>query len=182
MASPGTHSRLIAATLALAIWALVLPAGYAADTRSIERAKAFLNPESRGRDVLGYLHMGADFLAYDYLRTTGVNDGRGAPLEGHFALFYRFKWKTTSDGYTDLAFLCNSAGNVYKVSVMDTDAILPPFFTANVTINVLGNALISMFNEKLTPDDRRQLRALVNDADAKGLLEFSLRVQQAFGR
>jgi len=54
-----------------------------------------------------------------------------------------------------------------------------PFATANVSIKIVGAALVEALKDNLSDEDRRLLRKLVDDANAQGLLELGLRIQQA---
>lgn len=160
--------------LALALMAALAPAIQAADysQQAINNADSFLRTPERGRDILSYIHFGADYHGHRYLRTLAVEGS-----SDDFALVYRFKWE--DDGVTDAAFLCNRYGVVYEVRIVYTNAILSqPFLLANASIKVLGHTLINLYRDKLSDEDQRQLHKLVNDADAKGLLEWSLRLQQ----
>jgi len=133
--------------LLLALMAAFVTAGQAADfsRQALERADSFLKTEERGRDVLSYIHFGADYRGHQYLKTLTVNGS-----DSDFALVYRFNW--ADDGVTDAAFLCNSYGSVYAVQVMYTNAVLNrPFFLANASIAVLGHGLIQAFGGRSSP-------------------------------
>jgi hypothetical protein len=175
-------ARTRVASLAIALLAALAPYVRAGEEsqQAVNDAHRFLAPAARGREVLSYVHFGARYDGHQYLRTVPVNDGNGRRVYGHFALVYRFRWE--GDGITDLGYLCDSRGRVYGVQVMYTNAILSqPFFLANTAIKSLGNLLIDAFEEKMNTDERRLVRGLVDDADAKGLLEWSLKFQQTFG-
>lgn len=88
----------------------------------------------------------------------------------------------TDDGTTDIAFAFDGDGNFYGLKVIYTNAEWnQPFFMANVSIRVLGNLIISNYRDNMTEEDRKLVQKLVNDADAKSLLELSLRIEQALG-
>jgi hypothetical protein len=139
-----------------------------------DKAHRFLFTKERGEEILTYLHFGADYVGYHYI---------GYKPEGDdFALVYRFDWKTTDPGSTDVAFHCDGDGNVYQVSIEHTDAVLnQPFLFANLSIKVLGQLLIENNKQNMTEDDLRLARQIVEKADAKRLLELSLRLEQALG-
>jgi hypothetical protein len=163
--------RVWALPLALSLTALLAPCLPAADYTqpALDRAHSFLRTEARGREVLSFVHSGADYHGHKYVETI--------PLDYGFALVYRFWWE--DDGVTDVAFLCDPRGNLSRVQIMSTNAFLSqPFLVANASIAVLGHSLIELYKDKLSDDDRRQLHDLVNKADAKGLLEFRLRLEQ----
>jgi hypothetical protein len=158
--------------LTITLWPCLQAAEYSQE--ALNRADSFLRTQQRGRDILSYVHFGADYHGHRYLKTLAVSGSAS-----DFALVYRFNWE--DDGVTDVAFLCDRGGSVYQVQIVETNAVLSrPFFLANASISVLGNGLIEYYKDKLSEEDRRQLHKLVNDADAKGLLEWSLRLQQVF--
>jgi len=143
-----------------------------ASQQAVNRADALLRTEERGKEILSYVHFGAAYRGHRYVRTLAVDDGTGA-----FALVYRFQWE--ADGVTDLAFLCDSGGNVYRVRVEATNAeATPPFLWANVSIAAFGHGLIELYKDRISENDREQLHDLVRKADARGLLELSLRLRQ----
>jgi hypothetical protein len=169
--------RTAGSLLMFSLVATLIPSGHAADfgQTAVNRAGAFLGAPDRGKEVLAFVHFGADYHGHKYVETRNVNDGRGA-----FALVYRFWWE--DDGVTDIAFLADSTGYVYRVQIMYTNAIFSqPFLVANASISILGNSLIELYKDKLSDEDRRQFHDLVNRADAKGLLEFRLKLEQVFG-
>lgn len=166
--------RFATSLFVVASLAATVPAAPAADQQAVNRADSFLRTTESGTNVLNFLHMGAAYHGHRYQKTLSVNDGRG-----DFALVYRFFWE--DDGITDLAFLCEPNGFVYKVQVVYTNAVWSqPFLSANVSISVLGHSLIEAYKDKLSDDDQRRLHELVNKADAKELLELSLAWNQVF--
>ena len=170
------------AALGIGLIAALAPCAQAAEESqtAVTDAHRFLATAERGREVLGYVHFGARYDGHTYLKTVFVNDGNGRRIDGHFALVYRFRWE--GDGITDVGYLCDSRGRVYAVQVMYTNAVLSqPFFLANAAIKGLGNLFIGAFEDKMNRDERRLVQGLVDDADAKGLLEWSLRFEQALG-
>lgn len=163
--------RVWALPFALSLIAALPPCLQAADytQQALDKAHAFLKTEARGREVLSFVHSGADYHGHKYVETIPVDYG--------FALVYRFWWE--NDGITDVAFVCDPGGNLSRVQIMSTNAFLSqPFLVANASIAVLGHSLIELYKDKLSDEDRRQLHDLVNKADAKGLLEFRLRLEQ----
>jgi hypothetical protein len=163
-----------------ALFATPARAGDESEQKAVDRAHDFLKSRKRGVDVLSYVHMGAKYGGHIYKETRTVKDGQGNPVKGHFGLVYTFKWE--DDGVTDLAFLCDDAGNVYKLQILSTNAVLnQPFSLSNGAIKVLGNLLIEAYKGQMNEAQKKQLEKLVADADAKALLEWSLKFQQAFG-
>ena len=100
---------------------------------------------------------------------------------GDFALVYRFNWE--NDGITDLAFWCDSRGYVYQVQVTYTNAFLSqPFALANASINIVGNLLLEAFRGQMSQDEIQRATQMINNPNARGLLELALRLQQNLGR
>jgi hypothetical protein len=151
------------------------------DQRAVDRAHGFLKGAARGRHILGYMHAGTKYAGHKYTEMKYVTDGDGKRIPGQFALVYAFDWN--DDGTTDVAFLCDRRGNVYEVKVLETNAVInQPFALADATIQILGNVLIEAFGDKMTAEEKKQVQKAVDDSDAKGLLEASLKFQQTFAR
>jgi len=185
--TPGNRAALCLAKrgpqlLLMALLALCVMANsalYAANvsTNAMNRARAFLETTSRGSEVLGYVHLGATYQGHQYVDTRGVVDAGGREIPGRFALVYRFSWD--KDGSSDVGFLCDSNGRVYGVRIVSSNAILQqPFFFANKTIQVLGNLVISALKDNMSEEETNAVQQFVNEADAKGLLELVLRLEQ----
>lgn len=174
-------SLLLTVAAAIPVLAPPAPAQTTDVPRAIVAADRFLRTEARGKETLSYLHFGADYHGHEYQRTVAVVDGNDREIPGKFALVYRFYWE--KDGITDLAFLCDEAGYVYKVQVMYTNAVLSqPFMLADATIQLLGNALIAANRDKMSPFERKVVQKIVDSADAKALLEWSLSFEQHTGQ
>jgi len=155
-------------------------AGDDIDQRAVINAHQFLKTEQNGRNTLAFLHFGADYHGHEYRETLPVLDGGGAAVDGRFKLVYRFKWE--DDGITDLAYLCDAKGNVYAVQVLYTNALFnQPYVLANGAIKLLGSLMIEANKKNMTDVERKLAQELVDRADAKGLLELSVRLQQVFG-
>ncbi len=119
--------------------------------------------------------------ATEYVETLPVFDRAGNRIEGNFKLVYRFRWE--DDGATDVAFVCDAKGNLYAVQVVRTNAVLSqPFVLADAAIQVLGNLAIEANKDKMSPRERKLVQSFVDNADAHGLLEWSLRFQQLVGK
>jgi hypothetical protein len=169
-------AKLLAATL---IVAAIVPARADEDSvqRAVNQADRFLRTEQRGKDILDYLHFGASYRGHQYVKTLPVFDRSGDRMDGWFSLVYRFHWE--DDGVTDVGFRCDPSGHLYDVRIMYTNArFSPPFTLANLAIQALGNLLIQANKEKMDPLDRKLVQKFVDDADAKGLLEWSLKFHQ----
>ncbi len=184
-----TKTRLIPLPVLFVLVAAAFTAGFVpaaraggdVDQKAVDRAHDFLKMEKCGRDILGYVHFGAKYKDHNYKEIRTVKDAEGKLRKGYFALIYTFEWE--DDGETNVAFLCDPAGKIYRVQIVDTNAVLQqPFLTANVAIKVLGNLLAEAFKEKMTKAERKDLQKLIDDADAKAMLEWSLAFQQALGK
>jgi len=177
--------RVSSCVLALCLSVPILVSDCGAQTaqvdtqHAISAADQFLRTEARGRETLGFVHLGADYHGHEYLRTVDVLGGDGRVIPGQFALVYSFHWE--NDGITDVAYLCNESGRVYRVQIMYTNARWSqPFVLANATIKILGNALIERNKNQMNDFERRVVQKLVDSADAKGLLEWSLKFEQPY--
>jgi hypothetical protein len=167
-----------AAILGFTIPVLVPQALTAQDSdlqKTANKTGTFLDDANRGKAMLNYLHMGARYRGHEFIKGSRIADADG------FELLYRFRWE--DDGVTDLAFQCNRRGYVTSVSVVNSNAKLsPPFLLATVSIKLLGAAIMDSYKDKLTDDQKRQLQQLINEADAKGMLEWALRLEQLFSK
>jgi hypothetical protein len=178
-----TLSRTLPAVLFLVLTAVLAGparAGDDVDPKTVARAKEFLNPQNRGRDILSYIHFGAKYHSHAYSDIRGVTD-MGKRVPGEFVLVYLFKWE--DDGKTEVFFFFDAKGNLTETQIGTTNAqIQQPFVFANVSIKVLGNVLIQAYKEKLTEAERKEVQKLVDDADAKSMMEWSLKLQQVLGK
>lgn len=137
---------------------------------AVNHAHHFLGSVQHGKDILNYVHFGATYHRHEYIKTVALGGGS-------FALVYRYNWE--DDGVTDIAFNCDSGGRVEGVRIEDSNArFSQPFVLANLTISVLGNALLSAFRDNMDESDQKQVQRLIDQADAKSLLEWSIRFQQ----
>ena len=145
------------------------------DPNAIARAERFMAAQQRGSEVLSYLHFGATYQACTFEKYYPM-------ANGSFALMYRFDWTTTGTGDTESWFVFNAAGQFDHLEVVSSTGLInQPFLMANVSISLIGNLIIEKYQDRLSVTDRRLLQRLVDDADAKGLLEWQLRVDQALG-
>lgn len=145
--------------------------------RSIERASTYLNKPETGKNVLSFVHFGADYKGHALASRCTVVDQNGKTEADKFALVYRFTWE--DDGVTDVAFFCDSNGAVYQMKVVKTNAVLQqPFAMADMTIHVLGDALINAMGDNLKEQDRAELKRMIDSSDSRGLLLASLRFGQ----
>lgn len=181
MANTQRHSGIALLTLG-AILSFPISAQFqTSPQRAVTEAHQYLNTAQNGRYILGFVHFGAQYRGHEYVKTLAVKNGNEDTVAGHFALVYRFHWE--EDGITDVAFLCDARGRVYKVQAMSTNAFLsPPFGLAQISISLLGNIVMDAYKDKMSASDRRFFRKLVDDADAKAMLEWSLAFDQALSR
>ena len=137
---------------------------------AVNRAHRFLGTEQHGTEILGFIHFGATYRNHAYVKTVSLGDG-------NFALVYRFNWE--SDGITDVAFRCDREGTVESVRIEQSNGELNrPFLLANLTINVLGRSVLDAFSGRMSSDDQQKVRSLIDKANARDLLEWSIRFQQ----
>jgi hypothetical protein len=174
------RARLAAIAFAILVFSLVIPSFSMAapqfdSDRAVSKAQRFLAPRERGEEILEYVHLGADYTRHELVRYV--------PYEsGGFALIYRFVWKTTDLGYTFIAFNFDSQGNFSSLKVGETDATFNlPFLFADLSIKVVGNMFIQAHKNDMKREDLDALQKLIDNADAKSLLEWSLRLDQLFG-
>jgi hypothetical protein len=160
------------------VCALSAPAAAQPDQKAVARAYRFLSTNQRAEATLNFVHFGTDYKGQKYLgKNDNIVDSSGSPIAGHFALIYRLFWN--DDGVTDIVYFCDANGKVSEVKIDKTNAVgNKPFLWANVSIQLLGNLLIEAYKDKLSEDDRQQLHKLVDNADAHGLLELSLKIDQ----
>jgi hypothetical protein len=175
--------RKLGSTAALvALLALATPT-LAQAPAAVDRAHNFLKTAKRGRDVLSYVHFGYTYQGHTYVGQTGVKGAGGKLIPGQFALHYDYKWGTDG-GQTRVVFLCNPRGDVYEVQTGRTNAgpLNQPFDLATLSIRVVGNVLLAALGGDLTMDEKRDVQRLIDNANAKGMLQFSLAAQQRLGR
>jgi hypothetical protein len=165
--------------VALALLALMGQSARAADIdkTALMRAHNFLKSEKRGKFIGGFCHLGLTYRSHTYAETRGVKNALGT-VPGHFALIYDLKM---SDGVeTRLAFLCDARGNVYEAqSLKSTGIIQAPYVLANGSIKLVGKGLYEVMKKNMKEGERKSFQGLVDRADARALMVFCLRVQQA---
>lgn len=176
--SPMAEVLWIAGALLLLAALAAVPArasGYSQP--AFDRAYNFLQNRQNAITILGYVHFGADYFGHEYQGIYDVVDAHGTPVPGEFALAYRFHW--TDGGVTDIAFLCNPQGQIYKSQVRSSNAeASQPFGLANLFISVVGNLLIDSNKKDMSREDLELARDLIDHADAHGLLDLWLRLEE----
>jgi hypothetical protein len=151
------------------------------DPAAVSRARRFLDQKELAKTVVEFLHFGADLNEATFTGVGPLNDEAGQPTTG-FAVFYRYVWD--SDGWTEVAFICNSAGLVSGLQVMKTNAKnSKPFALAKLGGAVMGSFLdeLAKNDEKMTDDEKAQFHALVQNTDIPKLLDFYLAFAQRLG-
>ena len=69
-----------------------------------------------------------------------------------------------------------------RCKIIYTNAVLnQPFVLADAAIKLLGSAVIEANKDKMSEGERRLVQKLVDEADARVLLEWSLAFEQLFG-
>jgi len=162
---------------AIALISLVVPAAMRAGSTEEATAKRFLEDDQRAKNITSFLHFGSAYKGSE-LRSSGpVTDRSGNVREGHFNLKYRYTWG--DNDHTDVVFFFDDKARLYELQVKDSTAILnQPFLTANVSIKVLGAAIVAAFRDDLKEDDRKKLEQIIEKADAQELLTFTLKFQR----
>jgi len=171
-----SHVRSIAvASIALSLLAVAAPARaeVAVSEDALERADAFLRSRDHGRQVLTLVHTGGTYRGHKYV-------AHGARADGSFVIVYRYFWDEEDE--TDVAFVCTSQGLVKSTYIERTTAIVQqPYLFANLALLAVSQMSIAAFKDKMTPEQLAMARQLADKADAKGLLEFELKLMQRIG-
>jgi hypothetical protein len=139
----------------------------------------------RGRELLQSLHFGSTLKSCQELGVASkVTDGSGREIEDQFALVFRWRWDAGGGvGTTDVAFFFNDRGQFLSLRPIKTDAVFnQPFALADLSIQVVGQVMIKAFEDDMSEADKRQFQRILDNADTKALLEWSLKFQQAAGR
>jgi hypothetical protein len=138
---------------------------------AVKNARAFLENDDRGKQIVGFLHLLTDYHGYEYRETLAA--GR----KGQFDLVYRYKW--ADDGITDVAFRCDGEGYVDGVRVVSTNAVFAvPFVFAKIGFEYFANNVIDIIKDLMTPEQLSRAERFVDQVDAKSLLELCLWVEQ----
>jgi hypothetical protein len=146
------------------------------DATAINRARTYLDARAKAQFVNGFVHFGTECQGHQYVRTLKVQNG-GQNVPGQFAVVYDYQW--TNGGQTQIAFLCDARGRVYKTQVLSTNGVLQqPFAVASASIQIVGRVVFDSFKEKLTPNDRQYLQQLIDTANSQRILEFCLQLDQ----
>jgi hypothetical protein len=172
-----TSLRAVGTILLLAL--LSPAAARAQDDKAVARARAYLENEERAKGILFFAHPTAEFQKLKLVQTDQVVDENNKVLRGHFVLTYRFSWKSglfQDNHTTDLDFFFDAKGRFYKIDVGEkgTTTFIEPFTAANLVVKAVKDGLIKKVDKEGTAADRKLVRQLLQDADARGLLEWIL--------
>jgi hypothetical protein len=141
----------------------------------IQRAKSFLDNDQNASSILSFIHLYADYHGHEFLGETGVKDSSGNSVPGEVALIYRYHWE--DDGVTEIGFFVNQSGTIVGTWLgKDNGVFSQPFALANLSIQVVGRMVINS-DDKMSATDRELAVKLVDNADARGLLNLWLRMQ-----
>lgn len=149
----------------------------AAET-SQSKAERLLNEQSRAKSVLSLLHFGATYSSHKCERTGGILDNSNRLIPGAFYLDYEYVWDAGGGlGHTTVRYYFNGNGILYHVGIQKTDAIVhQPFAMANISIAIVGGIVQKALENDLSEQGKADLQKIIQNADAKKLLEFSLAI------
>jgi len=150
------------------------------DPVAVARARRVVEKRHVVKDVVEeVLQVGATFTRKAYRGVRVLEDGERQPTS-YFALDYRYRW--SSDGWTDVAYICDETGLVTGLQVLDWRAgdNEAPFANAKANVAVFGAAVLKLAesDSTFTPDDKDVVVALVTARDAQRLLTVYLAVAQ----
>jgi hypothetical protein len=175
------------AVLAVLILGLIGQAAQAGEPTStaLRRARQLCDFDVKaqsGREILSALHFGAKMVSCKSIGIAKkITDDSGREIYDQFALAYRWKWDAGGGvGTTDVVFYFKTdTGQFVDLAVDKTDAEFnQPFALANLSIALVGEVLYEAMKDDMTDADKRIFRALIDRADTKALLEWSLRFKQ----
>ncbi len=145
----------------------------AADKAAVQQAQRSFDAMERGKFILGYLEMGAQYKDHNCIAVVGVADSDGKRIPGHFCLRYQFDWAIGEyDNTTTVDLLFDEKGRFYDVNnEKSTSVVWPPYAVANGTIKLLGAVFLEAFKKDLKPEDKKFIQDCIDKADARGMLE-----------
>ncbi|MEM6394293.1 MAG: hypothetical protein AAF797_16125 [Planctomycetota bacterium] len=153
-----------------------LPDGVSA--ARVARASRYLASRKTAGFALTMMHVTSDLNDAYTLKVEPVI-AQGERQRGAFKITVRHHWVSSWDGErstSDLVYYFNAAGQFYAVQAGHDDCTAPPFVGANLWMTVLGNLVLEMIDEQENPRIRWTVQQLVDRADARGLLEFALKM------
>jgi hypothetical protein len=145
------------------------------EPQKIKAAKEFLEKESRLKGVLFFAHPTATYTDYDYVETTGVVDKSGKTLKDYFVITYKVSWTGlfNNNETTSLDFFFDDKGKLIDLNAKST-GVFKAFGATNVVIDKIKDKIIEQVDKNGTETDRKTVRTLINDGDAKSLLVWIL--------
>ena len=151
------------------------PPAFAPDADAVAKARRYLEQKDLPKNVVTeFLHFGADFNEWTFKGVGPLTGPDGQPAPG-FAVYYKYRW--ASDGVTNVAYICNSAGVVSRLQVMDSNAeTSKPFSVAKIMGALLGAFIEQAIkdDQKMTAEDKAQMQTLVRNAEVEKLLNLYL--------
>ena len=151
------------------------PEAQAVSRSAVNKAGSFLKNDCRGKELMGFIYLGAEYRGASYRDLKPVGDGR-------FVVTCGLRWETTGPGYTIVALSFDSSGSLSGTRIVDTDAFVPSFYVASKSIEILGNALLDQYKDQLSDIQLNLFRKIVKAADAKSLMELILVIEQLSGQ
>jgi hypothetical protein len=148
---------------------------------AVGRAREYLENASRTKGILFFAHPEAQYQGIQLRERTGVVDGNRKPVPGHFALTYVYSWKSGLSGdnnTTELVFFFDQRGRFYALNGGRTSSFFRPFNVADVVVKEVRDQILNKVDRDGTEADRRLVRTLIQDGDARGLLTVLLRLDQ----
>jgi len=151
------------------------------DMQAVDRAKSFLDSAKPWPFINVCVHFPTEFRGQTYAKMLPLVDRDGVRVPGQFALVYDYQW--ADDGSTQLAYYCDTRGNIFKVQVLaDNGSLNRPFALANASIAIVGDQLYEALKNDLTDNQRRVVRQIIDSANAQRLLEYGLPLIQQSNR
>ncbi len=158
------------------------PPPFQPDAAAVSKARRFLEQKDLADTVVGvFLHFGAKMDRQVFKGIGPLNDANGNPTSG-FAALYRYEWD--SDGWTDVAYIVDSSGNVSHLQVMGSNGkSSKPFALARLGGALMGAALQDSIknDQSMTDQEKATLQSLLQNAEIEKILDLILVVRQRTG-
>ena len=145
------------------------------------RARNFLESDVRTKNILFCAHPEAEMQRVTFHGRTNVVDGQRNPVAGHFALIYRYSWKSGLSGdinSTDFELFFDQGGRFYALNAPRTTSFFRPFGISDIVITTVRDEIIRKVDRDGTEADKRLVRALIQNSDSRGLLTMLLKLDQ----
>jgi hypothetical protein len=147
----------------------------------INRARTFIEETPRSKGILFFAHPEAQFQSVEFVEKHTVVDGDRKVIPGHFAFTYRYAWKSglsNQDNTTQLIFFFDQGGRFYSVKAGTTTSFFRPFEISDAVVKELRDQLIQKVDREGSENDKRLIRTLIQNGDARGMLTLILRLAQ----